>query len=86
MVAKITPTAEQQSVLAAAQSTIVVVNDRGVPTHVVLPIEEARRVYDDHARRALTEAFDEADREPLESWDIEATLAEARRRHQSGPS
>jgi hypothetical protein len=74
-------TAEQQDVLSREATSVLMLDDRGVATHLALPIDEARRVFDDYVRRELNLAFEEATREPMEPWDIEATIAEAHRRH-----
>lgn len=79
--AQMTLTSEQQTLLATETEPVMIVNNRGVPTHVAMPIEEARRVYDEYLRRELGAAFKEASQLPLEPWDIEATIAEAHRRY-----
>lgn len=80
MVTTITPTAEQQHVLEQEQAPVFIVNAAGSATHVVLPIAEARRWFDEYVRRELQIGFDQAERGDVGAWDIEATLAEARRR------
>ena len=81
MTAKITPTDEQRRVLDDNDTPVIFVRDDGQATHVIVPIDEARRLFDDYLRRELKIGFDQADRGELQPWDIDQTLAEAHRRH-----
>jgi len=66
--------------LAAAcegNSPVLFVDSEGKTTHVVLPVDEARRLLDEHYRRELDVAFKQADAGQIEPWDIEATLQKA---------
>lgn len=49
--------------------------------YVLVPQEDFPRLVDEELRRQLQIGFDQAARGQLEPWDIEATLAEAHRRH-----
>ena len=80
MIAKITPTDEQQRVLQTQPEAVVIVNSEGKATHVVLPIDEARRVLDERLRRELQVGFDQADRGEWVEWDPEKIKEEGRRR------
>ena len=64
-----------------AQAPVYVVDAGGKTTHVVLPVEDARQLLDEWLRRELQIGFDQADRGESRPWDVEATLAEAHRRH-----
>ena len=81
MTTKLVPTPEQSAALQEAP--VVFVDERGIPTHLVLPVDEARLLLDDYYRRELAIAFQQADAGEIEAWDIEATLREAQRRHAS---
>lgn len=81
MAARIVPTTEQKQVLDAEPAAVFVVNAQGSPTHVVLPIDDARRLFDEYIRRELQVSFDQVGRGEVASLDIQATIAEARRRY-----
>ena len=75
------PTAEQRQILEREEAPVFLVNPDGSTTHVVVPVAEARRWFDDYVRRELQVAFDQAARGEIAPWDIETTLAEAHRRY-----
>jgi hypothetical protein len=80
MIAKLIPTDEQQQVLQCdAETPVVFVDSEGNATHVVLPIEDARRMLDDRLRRELQIGFDQIDRGEWVVWDPEKIKAEGRR-------
>ena len=79
---KISTPLELQRVLDnQSEATVYLVDAGGTATHVVLPVREARRLFDEYHRRELQVGFDQADRDRSESWDVDATIAEAHRRH-----
>jgi hypothetical protein len=80
MINRVTTPTELQPVLAQ-ESPVYLVDAAGTATHVVLPLAEARRMFAEYLRRELQVGFDQADRGESEPWDVEATLAEAHRRH-----
>ena len=60
---------------------VAVQDDRTQKFYILLSQDEYRRLLDDELRRELQIGFDQSDRGEAETWDIEATLAEAHRRH-----
>jgi hypothetical protein len=78
MTAKITQTDDQKRVLDAEQAPVFFVDAAGKTTHVVLPIGDARRMFDDYLRRELQIGFDEADRGELVDWDPDRIKAQGR--------
>ena len=50
----------------------------GEATHVVLSIDDARRMFDDYLRRELQVGFDQADRGEFVDWDPDKIKAEGR--------
>lgn len=81
MAPRMTPTNEQKKILDTEPSAIFFVNANGNPTHVVLPIDDARRFLDEYVRRELQISFDQVDRGEVAPLDMQATLDEAHRRH-----
>jgi hypothetical protein len=80
MIAKITATDEQHRVLQTErESPVVIVDSQGKATHVVLPIEDARRMLDSRLAQELQIGFDQADRGEWVEWDPERIKAEGRR-------
>lgn len=60
---------------------VFLVDVQGNRTHVVFPIDDAKRMFGGYLQRELQIAFDQADRGESEPWDVEATLTEAHRCH-----
>ena len=81
MAAKVKPAELQQALDRDRQGPVYIVDADGNTTHVVLPLADARELLDQWLRRELQIGFDQADRGESEPWDVEATLAEAHRRH-----
>ena len=82
MSSKISTPSELQRVLdSQSGSPVYLLDAGGTATHVVLPLGEARRLFDEYLRRELQVGFDQADRGRSEPWDVDVTLAEAHRRH-----
>ena len=78
MVAKLNKSGELQQVLEQDKNApVYLVDADGTATHVVLPIDEARLMFDDYLRREVQLGIDQAARGESESWDVEATLAKA---------
>ena len=82
MNSKVTPAEVPQALEQHSQSPVYVVDAAGNTTHVLLPVAEARELLDQWLRRELQIGFDQSDRGESEPWDVEATLAEAHRRHE----
>lgn len=83
MATQITTTDEQRQVLDTEEATAVyVVNAQGETTHVALPIDRARHLFDDYLRRELQPGFDQADKGQVVDWDPDAIKAEGRHRLQ----
>ena len=80
MTTKINKSPELSQALQKDQSVFLVDAD-GQTTHVVLPVEEARLMFDDYLRREVQRGLEQSARGESEPWDISATLAEAHRRH-----
>ena len=82
MVAKVNKTDELSRALEQDQhAPIYLVDADGTATHVVIHVDEARLMFDDYLRREIQCGVDQAARGESEPWDVEATLAEAHRRH-----
>jgi hypothetical protein len=79
MAAKVRKTDELEQVLDREHGAPVFLVDlTGKTTHVVLPIDEARRLFDDYLRRELQEGFDEADRGQFVDWDADKIKSQGR--------
>jgi len=79
MVAKVTKNDELQQALDKEQGAAVyLVGMDGETTHVVLPIDDARRMFDDYLQRELQVGFDQADRGESVDWDPEKIKAYGR--------
>lgn len=75
-------TEEQREALEqSAGGPVEVEDDRTRKVYLLIEEDEARRRLGDWLRRELQIGFDQADRGESRPWDIEATLAEAHRRH-----
>lgn len=83
MIQRLIPTAEQQQILKDEKTPVLFVDHQGCATHVVLPIEEARRLFDDFLRNELQPAFLQADQGGIAPLDIEVTIAKARQSYSS---
>jgi hypothetical protein len=82
MTSKVKPAEVPQAIEQHRQGPMYVVDAEGNTTHVVLPVAEARELLDQWLRRELQIGFDQSDRGESAPWDVEATLAEAHRRHE----
>lgn len=86
MMANITQTEDQKRILDSEKTPVFLVDADGQTTHVVLPIADARCLFDDDLRRELQVGFDEADRGELLGWDPERIKAKGlellRKRHE----
>jgi len=81
--AKIIKTDELQQALEQEQGApVYLVGLDGETTHVVLPIDDARHMFDDYLRRELQVGFDQADHGEVVEWDPERLKAEGRERLQ----
>ena len=88
MTAKITQTDDQKRVLDAEQAPVFFVDAEGNTTHVVLPIEDARRMFDDYLRRELQVGFVQAERGEFVDWNPDRIKAQGRemlRQQTDGP-
>jgi hypothetical protein len=65
-------------VLDSEQAPVFFVDAEGKTTHVVLPITDARRMFDDYLRRELQVGFEQADRGEFVDWDADRIKAEGR--------
>ena len=81
MISKVTPAELPQALNRKTREPVYLVDSEGNTTHVVLPVADARDLLDQWLRRELQVGFDQSDRGESESWDVEATLQEAHRRH-----
>lgn len=79
MTTKLTKTPELNQALSRDE-TVVFVDDAGQPTHVVVPMDEARAV-EDYVRREVQRGLEQSERGEVAPWNVHATLAEAHRRH-----
>jgi hypothetical protein len=83
MASKVTKTGELQQALEQEQGApVYLVGLDGEATHVVVPIDDARHMFDDYLRRELQVGFDQADRGEFVDWDPERLKAEGRERLQ----
>lgn len=80
MAAKINKSPELDQAFNKEQA-VFLVDATGQTTHVVFPVEEARLMFDDYLRREIQLGVEQATRGESEPWNLEATLAEAHRRH-----
>ena len=79
MAAKVKKNDELQQALDREQGApVYLVGLDGEATHVVLPIDDARRMFDDYLRRELQLGFDQADRGEFVDWDPDKIKAEGR--------
>ena len=79
MAAKVKKSDELQQALDQGQGALVyLVSLDGEATHVVLSIDDARRMFDDYLRRELQVGFDQADRGEFVDWDPDKIKAEGR--------
>ena len=79
MAAKVKKSDELQQALDQGQGALVyLVGLDGEATHVVLSIDDARRMFDDYLRRELQVGFDQADRGEFVDWDPDKIKAEGR--------
>ena len=79
---RITQTDDQKRALEQAESPVFFVDADGKATHVILPLEDARRMFDDYLRRGLQIGFDQADQGQIVDWNPEKIKAEGRRKLQ----
>ena len=78
MAAKVRKSDELQQALDQEQGApVYLVGLDGEATHVILPIDDARRMFDDYLRRELQVGFDQADRGELVEWNVDEFLARA---------
>ena len=78
MAAKVTKTDELQQALEQEQGApVYLVGLDGKTTHVVLPIDDARHMFDDYLRRELQVGFDQADRGESAEWNVGEFLERA---------
>ena len=80
MTPRITQTDDQHRVLEQAGSPVLFVGADGKTTHVILPLDYARRMFDDYLRRELQIGFDQADRGEFVDWNPDEIKAEGRKR------
>lgn len=79
MAAKVQKSDELQKALEKEQGApVFLVDMRGNATHVVLAIDDARRMFDDYLRRELQIGFDQADRDEFVDWDGEKIKSQGR--------
>ena len=79
MAAKVKKSDELQQALDQGQGALVyLVGLDGEATHVVLSIDDARRMFDDYLRRELQVGFEQADRGEFVDWDPDKIKAEGR--------
>ena len=78
MTARITQTDDQKRVLDAEQAPVFFVDAEGKATHVVLPINDARRIFGDYLRRELQIGLEEADRGEWVDWNPDRIKAQGR--------
>jgi hypothetical protein len=75
-------TEEQRQALQQSHGEMVEVeDDQTRKVYLLIERQEACQRFDDWLRQELQIGFDQSDRGESEVWNIEATLAEARRRH-----
>ena len=60
------------------RSPVFFVDADGNTTHVVLPITDARRMFDDYLRRELQVGFAQADRGEFVDWDADRVKTQGR--------
>ena len=79
MAAKVKKSDELQQALDQEHGApVYLVGLDGEATHVLLSIDDARRMFDDYLRRELQIGFDQADRGELVDWDPDRIKAEGR--------
>ena len=79
MAAKVKKSDELQQALDQEHGApVYLVGLDGEATHVVLSIDDARRMFDDYLRRELQIGFDQSDRGELVDWDPDKIKAEGR--------
>ena len=78
MTTKIPKNAELDQALSSEQ-TVLLVDSAGQATHVVIPLDQARIMFQDYLGRELQRGLEQSNRGESKPWDLEATLAEARR-------
>ena len=76
MAAKVKPEELRQALDHDRHAPVYIIDADGNTTHVVFPLEDARRMFDDYLRRELQIGFDQADRGESEPLDIDAIKAE----------
>ena len=74
----------RQALAAQPGGPIPICDDQSQQVYVLVPRDQYAQIHDDYVRRELQVAFDQADRGEWRSLDIEAIIAEARRRHEAG--
>ena len=77
---KLTQTDEQKKLLQKKKVPVFFMDADGNATHVIFPIEDARRMCDEDVRRELQIGFDQAARGESTVWDPEEVKTEGRRR------
>ena len=78
-------TDEMRQALAAQPGVpIPICDDQSQQFYVLVPRDQYAQMHDDYVRRELQVAFDQADRGEWRELNIEAVIAEARRRHEAG--
>ena len=78
MAAKVRKSDELQQALDQEQGApVYLVGLDGEATHVVLSINDARRMFDDYLCRELQIGFDQADRGELVEWNVDEFLEQA---------
>ena len=79
MTAKITQTDARRRVLDAEQEApVFLVDSDRRTTHIILRIDDARRMFDEYLRRELQVGFEHADRGEFVEWDADRIKAQGR--------
>jgi hypothetical protein len=77
MSTKVRPDEVSQALDRDKQNVVYVVDAEGETTHVLLPIGDARRMFDEYLRRELQVGIDEAARGESTEWNTEEFLDRA---------
>ena len=79
MTTRLTQTSDQKRALEQADSLVFFVDADGKTTHVIFPLDDARRMFDEYLRRELQVGFDQVDQGQFVDWNPEKIKAEGRR-------
>ena len=81
MTAKVRPDEVPQALDQNNQEVVYVVDAVGQTTHVLMPIGDARRMFDEYLRRELKVGIDEAARGESTEWKADEFLERAHGQH-----